>query len=179
MSSGSETLANVLLPALIAGKDFTFPELDLSQPIFAQPGTTGPIHGEISKIEVSDFTDGTVGGEGAFDKIMMSLKAHLKEEYAANRISGAEYSKVYIGLVSAAMSTAAQLLLNRDQSYWQALLVQQQARVADQQVAAQQQADGGQNQNGRIHQGAPEQGSLASTGLDRRGQAAFAEPAGR
>lgn len=131
MSSGSEILANTLLPALIAGKSFTFPTVDLSQPIFDQPGSTGPIHDVISPIDVDQFTSGTVGGDGIFDKIMSSVKAHLKEEYAGNRISGAEYSKTYIGLVTAAMSTAAQLLLSKDQSYWQALLVQQQAKIAE------------------------------------------------
>ena len=130
-SAGSETLANTLLPALIAGKTFTIPTVDPSLPIFAQPGSTGPLHDAVSPIDVAQFTSGNVGGEGAFDVIMSSVKAHLKEEYAAGRISGAEYSKTYIGLVTAAMSTAAQLLLSKDQSYWQALLVQQQAKIAE------------------------------------------------
>lgn len=131
MSAGSEIVANALFPVLVAGENFTFPTIDLSLPIFQQPGTTGPIHGAITPIEISEFTSGAVGGDGAFDLIMTSLKAHLKEEYTQSRISGAEYTKAYIGLVQSAMSTAAQLLLSKDQAYWQALLVQQQAMVAE------------------------------------------------
>lgn len=129
-SNGSEILANQLLPTLVAGKTFEFPTVDLTLPIFNQPVEDGPIYGEISSIDMGQFTSGIPGGAGAFDLVMTSLKAHLKEEYNSNRISGAEYAKVYIGLVSAAMQTAAQLLLGKEQAYWQAVLVQQQAKIA-------------------------------------------------
>lgn len=134
MSAGSEILANTIFPVLVAGESFTFPEVDLDLPIFAQPGTTGPIYEPVNPIEIEQFTSGQVGGAGAFDLIMTSLKVHLKEEYTANRISGAEYTKAYIGLVQSAMATAAQLVLGKEQAYWQALLIQQQAKVAEAEV---------------------------------------------
>jgi hypothetical protein len=134
MSSGSDLLANALLVSLTAGQDFTFPAVDLDDPLFDQPGDSGPIYGAVNKIEIDDLTTGVVGGTGHFDQLMTSLKAHLKEEYAANRISGAEYTKAYTSLVTAALQTATQMLLGRDQAYWQALLVQAQAKVAENEI---------------------------------------------
>lgn len=120
--SGSDALANILLASLTAGKDFSIPEIDLD---------SDPLENHVSKIEIADLTSGTVDGTGVFDKLMTSLVAHLKVEYNANRISGAEYTKAYIGAVSVALQTASQFILAKDSAYWQAMLVQAQARAAE------------------------------------------------
>jgi hypothetical protein len=75
----------------------------------------------VVKIAFTDLTTGVpVSGTGVFDKLMVSLTAHLKVEYEANRISGAEYTKAYIGIVSAALQTASSFLVAAEQTYWQA-----------------------------------------------------------
>nr|DAP56847.1 MAG TPA: hypothetical protein [Caudoviricetes sp.] len=130
-SSGAGELANVLLPLLTEGKNFEVPEIDLSDDMFQQPAEDGPIYGEVSPITFEELTTGQVGGTGVFDRLMVSLVNHLKVEYQANRISGAEYTKAYIGIVQAALQTAQQFLLTKDQAYWQALLVQAQAKAAE------------------------------------------------
>lgn len=79
---------------------------------------------EIVKIGLTDLTSGTVGGTGTFDGLMVSIKAHLMEEYIAGRIVGGEYTKAYIALVQVAMANATQFLLNRDQTYWAAVTAQ-------------------------------------------------------
>lgn len=71
-----------------------------------------------TKIAITDLTSGAVDGTGVFDKIMTSLVAHLKVEYTQNRISGAEYTKAYVGIVTAALQTAQQFLVATDQAYW-------------------------------------------------------------
>jgi hypothetical protein len=129
--SGADVLANTLLTSLTAGKDFTVPEIDLDDALFDQPAATGPLFEAVPRIDIDQLTTGTVGGAGVFDKLMVSITNHLKVEYAANRISGAEYTKAYIGLVSAALQTAEQFLVAKDSAYWQALLVQAQARTAN------------------------------------------------
>lgn len=129
--SGAHELANQLLESLIAGKDFSVPDIDLSDDLFKQPDDSGPLYEAIEPLKLEDLTTGQVGGSGVFDKLMVSLVNHLKVEFQANRISGAEYTKAYIGIVTAALSTAQQFLLAKDQAYWQALLVQAQARAAD------------------------------------------------
>lgn len=59
---------------------------------------------------ITDLTDGTVDGEGIFDKLMASGEAHLKREYQNNRITGKEYSTVYLGMMQSAMAQSIQFL---------------------------------------------------------------------
>lgn len=65
--------------------------------------------------DVSRLTTKSVDGTGVFDVLMQATKAHLIEEYNADRITGDEYSKVYVGAMSAVMQTAVQFLLNTQQ----------------------------------------------------------------
>lgn len=129
--SGADALANTLLTSLTVGKDFTLPEFDFDDPVFDQPDETGSLYDEVPKIAIADLTTGQVDGSGVFDKIMSSLVRHLKVEYESNRISGAEYTKAYIGVIGAALQAAQNFVLGKDQAYWQALLVQAQARTAE------------------------------------------------
>jgi len=61
------------------------------------------------------LTSGTVDGDGVFDRLMQSVKLHLAEEYNAQRITGADYTQVYLGAISAVLQTATQFLLNEQQ----------------------------------------------------------------
>ena len=67
-------------------------------------------------------TDGTVAGNGIFDIWMRTLGAHLKREYAEQRITGDEYAKAYISLMNNLLNTAvgfltqdAQLAMSQEQ----------------------------------------------------------------
>lgn len=57
-----------------------------------------------------EFTEGRLNGHGLFDEIMDSIKQHLKDEYNAGRIKGADYSKVYLGSMEAALANTTQYL---------------------------------------------------------------------
>jgi len=130
--SGAADLANILLDELTENVSFEVPIVDLDEDIFDQPTSgTGPLYEPIDKITIDKFTTGQVGGTGMFDQIMVSLVNHLKVEYTASRIAGAEYTKAYIGAISAAMDTAQALLLGKDQAYYQALAAQQAAQMAE------------------------------------------------
>lgn len=131
VASGADALANSLLTNLTAGIDFTLPTINIDDALFEQPGTTGPLYDPVERLTVDHLTTGQVDGTGVFDKLMTSLVAHLKVEYQANRISGAEYTKAYVGIVAQALQTAQQFLLAKDQAYLSALLVQAQARAAE------------------------------------------------
>jgi hypothetical protein len=132
MSCGADLVANALATSLLQGKDFTLPEIDFSGDDFQIPDTTGnPLFQDLKGLSLEDLTTRQVGGAGVFDGLMESIKNHLKEEYSANRITGAEYSKVYIAMVQGAMATSVQFLLGKDQAYWQAALIQAQAKQAE------------------------------------------------
>jgi hypothetical protein len=101
------------------------PAVDLTNTAFTIPGTiSSQLYTEITRLTNTDLTTGTVGGSGVFDALMAGVAAHLRGEYDASRITGAEYTKAYIALTQAAMASAVQFLLSREQSYWQAVTAQ-------------------------------------------------------
>lgn len=123
-------LAEVLLAQL--GQDFTVPAIDLSGDEFALPSTVGnPRYDDIPDLYVEDLTTGVVNGEGVFDKIMSSNRAHLREQYEKGLISGDQYTKAYIELTVASLSAATQFLIQGKLTYWQALTAQSEARAAE------------------------------------------------
>lgn len=103
-SCGAGSLAKTLLEQLTDGETFpTSPPAPITRPTIGQ------------------LTEAKVNGSGVFDIIMASLSAHLKAEYAAGRITGAEYAKAWISSSGAALQSAVQFLTAVDNSYWQAL----------------------------------------------------------
>lgn len=57
-------------------------------------------------ISFSDFTSGSMAGNGYYDILMRVNKEHIKEEYDSGRITGADYATVYLGLLQSAMQSA-------------------------------------------------------------------------
>jgi hypothetical protein len=57
-----------------------------------------------------EYTGKKVDAGGFFDDLMEALKSHLEQEYAKQRIRGADYTKVYLGSVEAALANATQYL---------------------------------------------------------------------
>lgn len=129
----TEVLANALHTALSADADFTLPDLDLTGVEFTLPTDTSenPLYGDIDPLTEGDLTDRTIGGVGLFDGLMVAVMKHLREEYDEGRITGREYSTAYVAAMQGAMANAVQYLQTSQQSYWQAMLIQQQARAAE------------------------------------------------
>lgn len=84
-------------------------------------------------ITLADLTSGTVNGNGVFDVLMKANKAHLEQEYAQNRITGADYSKAYLSMVQATMQGAISFLTERDQISFKAELLEAQIATEKQQ----------------------------------------------
>jgi hypothetical protein len=123
--------ANQLMISLLAGEDLTIPTVDFNNPAFQLPAElTSDLYKSVVSLKNEDLTSGAVDGTGTFDVLMRGFKAHLKEEYNATRITGAEYTKAFIALTQSAMQNAVQFLLGRDAAYWQAVLAQSQAITA-------------------------------------------------
>lgn len=128
---GSDVAANSLFSNLVNVSEFDIPAVDLTSADYQIPDlTTDPLFADIIKLELDDLTTGQPRGEGMFDKLMESNKAHLHEEYSAGRLTAAAYSEAYVAMTSAVMSASLQYLLQKDQAYYQAALVQKQAQVA-------------------------------------------------
>lgn len=102
-------------------------EVSIDGSKFQAPVTTsGELYKQLVRVPITDFTSGDVSGTGVFDTIMAGIKIQLQTEYDKGRITGADYTKAYIELTSAAMNAAMQFVLNRETSYWSA----QQGQIA-------------------------------------------------
>ena len=66
---------------------------------------------------LKNLTSVAIEGTGAFDVLMRATKLHLQAEYDAQRITGADYSNVYLGALTAVLQTSVQFLLNEQQAY--------------------------------------------------------------
>jgi len=65
--------------------------------------------------EIKDVTDTNLKGDGAFDKFMASTAVHIQEEFLKGRITGPEYSTVYLTGIQQAWNSALQFVLQREQ----------------------------------------------------------------
>jgi hypothetical protein len=131
-SCGADIQANALVTTLLQGKSFNIPPVDLTLPQFQIPDLDNGVI--TNPLTISDLTTKSIDGTGSFDVIMSSVYAHLKGEFEKQRITGQEYTKAYIELTTASLSGAIQFLLGRDQAYWQAILVRNQAMLAAAQI---------------------------------------------
>lgn len=61
------------------------------------------------------LTTGEIDGTGVFDRLMKATKLHLDEEFASHRITGNEYSNVFLGALTAVLQVSVQFLLNEQQ----------------------------------------------------------------
>lgn len=126
------TEANTIYGELVPDNLFPSVTANPADADFDLPDQVGnALYTDVTKIALSEITTEEVEGAGAFDTIMRSLKAHLKEEFDAGRITGAEYSKAYIELTTAALTTGLSFVLQSQAALYQNQLVQQQARTAE------------------------------------------------
>jgi len=65
--------------------------------------------------ELEDLTTNSLEGTGVFDQLMQATKLHLKDEFDAGRITGKEYSTVYLGAINSVLAQSVQFLLNKQQ----------------------------------------------------------------
>lgn len=120
-------LAQSLFTVLTDEVSLDLPEVDFSGPAFQVPN---PDIIEVPSLTLADLTTKVVDGAGVFDGLMTAINAHLRVQHEKGRITGAEYAQAYVALTSAALGTANQFVLQKDQARWQALLVQSQALTA-------------------------------------------------
>ena len=96
----------------------------------------------ISVLDPLRVTDGTLVGSGIFDTWMRALGAHLKREYAEQRITGDEYAKAYIALMNNLLNAAvgfltqdAQLAMAQEKLKYELQLLDVQVKLADKDLA--------------------------------------------
>ena len=84
-------------------------------------------------LSIKDLTGGGIEEAGLYDELMRTSKSHLQEEYDASRITGVEYSTVYLGTMQSNLQAANQFLLQYQVTNAQLLLLQEQINQAKKQ----------------------------------------------
>ena len=74
-------------------------------------------------ITIEDLSGGEVRGTGSFDELMRTVKSNIDQEYTKNRITGANYSTVYLGAMQTVLQVASQFTLTAPQNSQQASAV--------------------------------------------------------
>lgn len=125
MNCGLDTSANELMKALTSDVDIEIPDINLSDPIYNFPGdANSELYKSSTSVDNRDITAAATEDHGTFDALMAGVAAHLDKQYKMNRITGDDYSKVYLALTEAAMSNAVQFVLQKDVTKWAALNAQ-------------------------------------------------------
>ena len=96
----------------------------------------------VSVLDPLQVTDGTLTGNGIFYFWMRTLGAHLKREYAEQRITGDEYAKAYISLMNNLLNAAvgfltqdAQLAMAKEKLVYELQLLDAQVNLANKELA--------------------------------------------
>ena len=73
-----------------------------------------------ASIKFTDFTDNVqtstenvIKGDGVFDKMMETVNKHIDAQYKLGRITGSDYSSVYLGGMQSAMAESMKFVLQR------------------------------------------------------------------
>lgn len=131
---GGVELAKESFTELSSDQNLNYPAPDLSGAGFQVPDFNDDNTEAVKPITIEELTSGTPNGEGVFDKLMISVKHHIEEEFRSGRITGEQYTKAYIEITQTALGTATQFLLAKDQAYWQSLIAKSQAKSAEAEV---------------------------------------------
>jgi len=127
MSHDSHNPANTLFPQLLDGFDVNVKNINWDDPKYnILYDTNDPVWNKVKRLGVEELTDGTIGGTGIFDGLMVAVEAHLLKEYKANRITGADYTQAYMALMQSSMAQAVSYVTASEQQFWASVA----ARVA-------------------------------------------------
>lgn len=85
---------------------------------------------DIEMIPIEEFTEGTVKGNGVFDRLMAANKAHLESEFNQSRIRGADYATVYLGVIDSTMKVSIEFFVQQRKLGLEAALLNIQRQIA-------------------------------------------------
>ena len=111
--------------------DFPTPTLDYGDSDVEFPAFTGELAEEAPALTITAVTTGQLNGTGSFDQLMQVFQKYIEREFQANRISGTEYSKIYMETLALAAQQGAQFVLAANSAAWQNRLLRAQAQQAE------------------------------------------------
>jgi len=93
-------------------------------------------------LDITDFTESVVGGNGIFDKLLLTMQTHLNQQYELGRINANDYASVYLGAYQSTLQLAVTYTFEKEkQGYELAKLDAERLLVEVQTQAAVRQLD--------------------------------------
>lgn len=82
----------------------------------------------MAEITIARITDATTAddGTGIFDKLLGSVNLHINEEYEKGRITGGDYSTVYLGALQSVLAESIKFALGEQEADQRAELLREQ-----------------------------------------------------
>lgn len=109
---GSELDATYLYTQLVGADNDDLPAMDLDDETHVVPWTKdSDVLKPVVKLEITEVV-------ADLHALMDGLGQELKKEHDAGRITGAKYAETYIALTQAALASAVQFVLGKDQAFW-------------------------------------------------------------
>jgi hypothetical protein len=84
-------------------------------------------------LDITDLTHAVVDGNGVFDVLMRAVKAHIQQEWDANRIKGNEYSTLYLGALQTVLQVSMQYVLSEAKNNAEVTNLTKQGELLEQQ----------------------------------------------
>ena len=79
-----------------------------------------------TEVTMSQLTTAEVEGRGDFDELMRAAASHIQSEYEKDRITGKNYSDVYLGVMTQVLQSSVHFLLQKGITHQQIQLLQEQ-----------------------------------------------------
>lgn len=92
----------------------------------------GPLYKNVERIEIGELTNDSQ--TGAFDQVIKSIREILGNELDRGRITSAQYATSLTALIESSLANSTQFLLQKDNSFWQAMQGQYDAMAKRAQV---------------------------------------------
>ncbi|CAL9956568.1 virion structural protein [Vibrio phage D518] len=78
------------------------------------------------EVEMKHLTTAEIEGRGDFDELMRAAASHIQSEYDKDRITGKNYSDVYLGVMTQVLQSSVHFLLQKGITHQQIQLLQEQ-----------------------------------------------------
>lgn len=79
-----------------------------------------------TEVNMAQLTTAEVEGRGDFDELMRAAASHIQSEYEKDRITGKNYSDVYLGVMTQVLQSSVHFLLQKGITHQQIQLLQEQ-----------------------------------------------------
>ncbi len=121
--------ANSLFSALTQGVniDLNIDDIVLDTDFPVTPDPSLPV---VEPLTIEKLTQGLVGGDGVFDKLMAAVNAQIGTQYEKGRITGSDYANVYLGAIQSAMQFAIQYTLGNQRAQLENLQILETVKLA-------------------------------------------------